>query len=151
VHPALFALLRTYSFPGNVRELEAMVFDAVTRHKGAVLSLQSFKGAIGAASMDNEPESSAPSAVLTFPEQLPTLDQTEEALIDEALTRAGGNQGAAPSLLGISSQALNKRLQPPRQSLTAFHATRCAMRRVPSLHRPFIIASLGVSDAASDD
>jgi DNA-binding NtrC family response regulator len=100
VHPALFALLRTYSFPGNVRELEAMVLDAVTRHKGAVLSLQSFKEAIGAASMDIEPESSAPSAVLTFPEQLPTLDQTEEALTDEALTRAGGNQGAAPSLLG---------------------------------------------------
>src|SRR5262245_12914385 len=43
---ALHQLLRTYSFPGNVRELEALVFDAVARHQGVTLSLASFKEAI---------------------------------------------------------------------------------------------------------
>ena len=43
---ALYQLLKTYSFPGNVRELEALIFDAVARHQGAILSLQSFKEAI---------------------------------------------------------------------------------------------------------
>jgi two-component system, NtrC family, nitrogen regulation response regulator GlnG len=36
IPPALYSLLKTYSFPGNVRELEAMVFDAVTRHEGTI-------------------------------------------------------------------------------------------------------------------
>ena len=43
---ALYQLLNTYSFPGNVRELEALIFDAVARHQGATLSLHSFKEAI---------------------------------------------------------------------------------------------------------
>ena len=43
---ALYRLFQTYAFPGNVRELEAMVFDAVTRYQGGLLSLQSFKAAI---------------------------------------------------------------------------------------------------------
>ena len=43
---ALYQLLNTYSFPGNMRELEALVFDAVARHQGTILSLQSFKEAI---------------------------------------------------------------------------------------------------------
>src|SRR5262249_7769067 len=43
IPPALYQLLNTYRFPGNLRELEAMVFDAVARHQGTVLSLQSFR------------------------------------------------------------------------------------------------------------
>jgi two-component system, NtrC family, nitrogen regulation response regulator GlnG len=45
---ALYRLLQGYAFPGNVRELEAMLFDAVARHQGDLLSLQSFKAAIAA-------------------------------------------------------------------------------------------------------
>jgi two-component system, NtrC family, nitrogen regulation response regulator GlnG len=111
IPPALYSLLKTYSFPGNVRELEAMTFDAVTRHQGAVLSLQSFKEAIGVTSslIEVEPQfSSAPEG--PFPDRLPTLHEAEEALINEALARADGNQGVAAGLLGISRQALNKRL-----------------------------------------
>ncbi|MDD2335764.1 MAG: sigma-54 dependent transcriptional regulator, partial [Geobacteraceae bacterium] len=44
--PQLFPLLCSYSFPGNVRELEAMVFDAVARHRSGVMSLESFKEVI---------------------------------------------------------------------------------------------------------
>jgi DNA-binding NtrC family response regulator len=39
----LITLLSTYHFPGNVRELESMVFDAVSSHKSGKLSLDIFK------------------------------------------------------------------------------------------------------------
>jgi DNA-binding protein Fis len=44
-------------------------------------------------------------------EPLPTLKEAEEALIAAALRHADGNQGVAAGLLGMSRQALNKRLR----------------------------------------
>jgi DNA-binding NtrC family response regulator len=111
---ALYQLLKTYSFPGNVRELEALTFDAVARHQGTTLSLQSFKDAIASRPHLTATEPlEEPSVSLTdwFPERLPRLKEAEEALITEALSRADGNQGVAAALLGISWQALNKRLR----------------------------------------
>jgi DNA-binding NtrC family response regulator len=72
---ALYQLLNTYSFPGNVRELEALVFDAVARHQGTILSLQSFKEAVaGKPRLDATEPPEEPSTALTawFPEKLPT-------------------------------------------------------------------------------
>jgi two-component system nitrogen regulation response regulator GlnG len=110
IPPALYSLLKTYSFPGNVRELEAMVFDAVTRHEGTVLSLQSFRDGVGVNASIALSDTAESSTAWTFPDQLPTLDEAEAQLIDEALARAEGNQGVAAGILGISRQALNKRL-----------------------------------------
>jgi len=111
----LCALLSAYRFPGNVRELEAMVFDAVARHNSGILSLASFKEAIGsensAGSMQYRETNAGCSVPYQFPENLPTLDQAETLLVNEAMKRAGGNQGIAAALLGISRTALNKRLR----------------------------------------
>ncbi|MGH6636128.1 MAG: sigma-54-dependent transcriptional regulator [Gammaproteobacteria bacterium] len=109
---ALYQLLRTYRFPGNVRELEGLIFDAVTVHRGAMLSLQSFRDAISGNPHLPEVDESIPSSSLAalFPDRLPTLKGAEQALIADALRRAHGNQGVAAGLLGISRQALNKRL-----------------------------------------
>jgi two-component system nitrogen regulation response regulator GlnG len=118
---ALYQLLNTYSFPGNVRELEALVFDAVARHQGTILSLQSFKEAIAGTPQlaATDPPEEPPTALTAwFPEQLPTIKEVEEALLTEALSRADGNQGVAAVFLGITRQALNKRLrrrQPPQR------------------------------------
>jgi DNA-binding protein Fis len=49
--------------------------------------------------------------VLSFPDPLPTLKQAEQLLIYEALRRAGGTQSVAAMMLGITRQALNKRLK----------------------------------------
>jgi DNA-binding NtrC family response regulator len=115
---ALYQLLNTYHFPGNVRELEGLLFDAVARHQGTILSLHSIKEAIGSTPSGLEtapPAELSPALTTCFPERLPTLKEAEaalsEALITEALRRAGGNQGVAAGLLGISRQALNKRLR----------------------------------------
>jgi len=108
----LFTLLDTYHFPGNIRELEGMIFDAVSRHKFGVLSVESFKAKIS-------PSSSAHQAIQTeetgekrffFTEPFPTLKETEQFLITEALRRAKGNQTIAAQLLGLSRRALNNRL-----------------------------------------
>jgi DNA-binding NtrC family response regulator len=111
---ALYQLLKTYSFPGNVRELEGLIFDAVTCHEGAILSLQSFKEAIAGKSdlaSTQQPEEPSTRLVAWSPDRLPTLKEAEDALIAEALSRADGNQGVAAGLLGVSRQALNKRLR----------------------------------------
>ena len=43
--------------------------------------------------------------------RMPTLSEAEEFLIKAALRESAGNQRAAALMLGISRQALNKRLQ----------------------------------------
>ncbi|HUV06082.1 MAG TPA: helix-turn-helix domain-containing protein, partial [Spirochaetia bacterium] len=51
-----------------------------------------------------------PAESLKFPEKLPTIREVTAQLIEEALQRAKGNQAIAAGLLGISPQALSKRL-----------------------------------------
>ncbi|MBI5196344.1 MAG: sigma-54-dependent Fis family transcriptional regulator [Nitrospirae bacterium] len=110
----LITLLVNYDFPGNVRELQAMIFDAVAQHKSGILSLESFKEFIKNKGINSkiDPAVSLPDAVsgLNITGQFPTMKEAEEFLIEEALKRANGNQGIAASLLGITRQALNKRL-----------------------------------------
>ena len=114
--PELLTLLGIHAYPGNVRELRAMVFDAVGRHKGGVLSMESFreriaadwKGAVEQAAVSSGADSSA---WLTGLERLPTLQEATQGLIAEAMRRAGDNQRIAATLLGISHQALSKRLK----------------------------------------
>lgn len=111
----LAGYLGTYAFPGNIRELRAMIFDAMARHDRGVLSLASFREVIGT------PRSTSETSPLPFLEGLregnspvagpmPTLKEAEDALITHALRIAKGNQGIASAHLGITRQALNKRL-----------------------------------------
>lgn len=106
----LAALLKSYHFPGNIREFRSMVVDAVTHHPGGVLSMNRFKEHMQHLVPLNEP-APRPGAGVTFGEVLPTLKENTELLIEEALRRAEGNQAIAADMLGISRQALNKRLK----------------------------------------
>jgi two-component system nitrogen regulation response regulator GlnG len=123
VPPALYSLLGSFPFPGNVRELESLVLDAVARHRdGPMLSLQSFREALRLSSDAPFAEAGHPEATTVArdawggAELLPTLQQAEDSLITEALRRSDGNQGVAARLLGISRQALNKRLSRQRHA-----------------------------------
>jgi DNA-binding NtrC family response regulator len=106
----LTSLLKTYHFPGNVRELRSMVLDAVTHHGGGILSMSRFREHICdvAPVTDVAPQSAA---AVTYGEVLPTLKENAEFLVEEALRRADNNQAIAAEMLGISRQALNKRLR----------------------------------------
>jgi DNA-binding NtrC family response regulator len=111
----LFVLLPTYHFPGNVRELQSMILDAVSSHKSGKLSLEVFKSYFRqkhpAFDVDSKPLFPGEDSFISFSDQLPTLKQTEQSLISEAMKRAKGNQAIAAQLLGITRQALNKRLK----------------------------------------
>ncbi|MCD6384667.1 helix-turn-helix domain-containing protein, partial [Candidatus Sumerlaeota bacterium] len=52
-----------------------------------------------------------PCELIKFSERLPTLKEATRLLIQEAMRRAQGNQSIAARLLGISQQALSKRLK----------------------------------------
>jgi DNA-binding NtrC family response regulator len=114
----LFTLLANYSFPGNIRELEGMIFDAVSRHRSGILSTETFREEIAPKEtpdtlIDKAVKNNHDQRVL-FLEPLPTLKETEQLLIDEALERSNGNQTIAAEMLGMTRRALNNRLKRAR-------------------------------------
>ncbi len=104
-------LLKTYHFPGNVREMRSMVFEAVGHHTSRLLSMDTFKQAIGQSASSDVAADSETNENLSFGAQLPTLSETTQALIGEAMKRAEGNQSIAAKMLGITRQALNQRIK----------------------------------------
>ena len=117
--PALYQLLRTHDFPGNLRELRDLCRDAVARHEGRVLSMRCFREHVDAAARaaGGTPPAHAPGAEgdeagadAWLPYPLPTMAAADDALVREAMRRAGDNQGVAAHMLDISRQALNRRV-----------------------------------------
>jgi DNA-binding NtrC family response regulator len=114
----LYTLLSTYSFPGNIRELEGLIFDAISLHKAGILSLEVFRVKIAESNQDrnykpsdDDTEPGSAEELLVFPGRFPTLKEAEDSVIEEALKRAKGNQTIAAEILGISRRALNNRLR----------------------------------------
>ncbi|RVU84445.1 sigma-54-dependent Fis family transcriptional regulator [Leucothrix sargassi] len=113
--PELPVLLSTYHFPGNVRELRSMIFDAVSQHRSHLLSMSVFKAVIGEQESPPDDKEYFDSLVAFNSESaLPTLAEMDNLLVTEALRRANNNQSLAARLLGISQPALSKRLKKAR-------------------------------------
>ena len=118
-HPDLVMLLKTYNYPGNIRELQGMVYNAVSKHKSHMLSSKSFKEYIDNSIEENKElaRQANPSNekdidwASMLPENFPPLNMINDIVVDEALRRANGIQTIAARMLGISSQALNKRIK----------------------------------------
>ena len=109
--PELANVLSQYAFPGNVRELRSLVFDALAQCSSSVLSIKCFRELAGKQSMTGPiPDGNASTAFAPLT-TLPTIQQATSLLIDEAMKRAKGNQSIACRLLGISQPALSKRLK----------------------------------------
>jgi len=113
----LVDFLVTYEFPGNIRELQSIVHDFVSRTMTTRLSTSLLKKIIAReqdpAKSTMEQENTATSLDfngITF-SSFPTLKHAETILIDKALEIARNNQGTAAGMLGITRQALNNRLR----------------------------------------
>jgi len=105
----LMPLLMSHDFPGNIRELEAMIFNAVALCEDGTLSMDPFNAWIGSVRDQAGPEL-FPAVIGEGRGEMPTLKEAEEMVIKEALNRAGGSQSKAAKMLGITRQALNRRL-----------------------------------------
>jgi DNA-binding NtrC family response regulator len=108
----LITYLSMYTFPGNIRELKAMIHNAVSNHRSGMLSLQTFIEYMNQqqdAGMSHVAATDGGGAVaLLFSSELPTLKQATILLIREALRRAGDNQVAAARLLDVSRQTVHR-------------------------------------------
>jgi DNA-binding NtrC family response regulator len=113
----LLTLLKGYHFPGNVRELRAMAFDAVSNHAGRMLGATAFRTLMAserraaANATETSPDKNDHSEWAAALDRLPTIKEATRILVREALRRSGDNQRVAAHMLGITPQALNQRLK----------------------------------------
>ncbi len=110
----IYQLLKQYAFPGNVRELRAMIFNAMGSYQSDTLSLDFFKYYIKRQeknSTDLEYLNINDASLFSFAKKLPTIKEATEYLVIEAMKRSNGNQTIAAKILGISQPALSNRLK----------------------------------------
>lgn len=112
----LFTLLKNYQFPGNVRELESIVYEAVSVHSKGVLSLDVFRGRLSPehSELETGEISATPSGgglYIDTGASFPSLEEIEKTAILEAMERADGNQSMAAQLLGVSRHTIMRKLK----------------------------------------
>jgi len=101
ISPGVVELLNRYEFPGNVRELRNMVERAIIVSQDKMLSISHFPV------QQSDKKSPAPG-----PEKINlNLEDNETQLILKALEASDYNQNQASKLLGISRDALIRRLK----------------------------------------
>lgn len=97
--PAALALLRSYDFPGNVRELANTIERAVIVSRAEQIDdvdlPEALRFSVGAQGRGNRRQ---------------TLMEVEEQYINQTLAAAGGNKAEAARILGISRKNLYERL-----------------------------------------
>jgi DNA-binding NtrC family response regulator len=94
--------LAEHNWPGNVRQLENVIERSLVLSSGTTLEASDIKLDTGQPQRESANGGFLPDGT--------TLDQHEEAIIREALRRAGGNKSQAARLLGLTRNALRYRL-----------------------------------------
>jgi two-component system response regulator AtoC len=122
VAPEALERLRGYSWPGNIRELQSILKQALLQASGAVLL---------AAFLPNDlpQDSLAAKSSETLPDIQPgmTLAELERRAIQHCLLQTGGNRQRTAEILGISARTLLRKIRvyrledPLRQSDSPVH------------------------------
>src|SRR5579884_2727095 len=99
------ARLLEYHWPGNVRELENVLERSMVLASGPTLHAADIR----LDTAPRAPREPVAGGSFNLPEGM-TLDSYEQAIIREALNKAGGNKSQAARLLGLTRNALRYRL-----------------------------------------
>ena len=107
------ALLLRHPFWGNIRELKAYIADAVARCTTGCIEeeLLSDRLASAASAMAGQTTKAATNPLESLFGHFPSLDELADYAVDVALSSTQNNQNKAAQLLGVSRQALHKRLK----------------------------------------
>ena len=113
-----WAALKTYPFPGNVRELRSAIESAFNMVNGPFIRFYDLPSQIAELHQPDEPEvfsksvfSMGPTKDLGGRTLQETMEGIEKELIVAAMEKVGGNKLVAANLLGISRPGLYKKLQ----------------------------------------
>jgi len=111
ITPAALERLRSYAFPGNVRELSNAIERAVTFCQNEQLDVHDLPERLRNAPAQ-PPRQSATALLdnLVGQGELPPLQEIERRYIDYVLDRLDGNKRRAAELLGIGRRTLYRRL-----------------------------------------
>ena len=109
VSDSMLQQLVKHSFPGNVRELENILYRAVALHDGGELKLQGLESPLdeGMTPAPSNPSAAAP----RIPGDLQShLDQQEREILVQALQQTGFNRTAAAAMLGLNLRQIRYRI-----------------------------------------
>ncbi|MCT4534176.1 sigma-54 dependent transcriptional regulator [Halodesulfovibrio sp.] len=109
----LAGFLSQYAFPGNIRELQNLIFDCAGSCSSGVLETSHVQRLL-TQSYDYQPDGSGSIQIepsITFGTSLPTVKEVRAALFKEALHRSNNNQSGAAQLIGVTRQAISKFLK----------------------------------------
>jgi transcriptional regulator with PAS, ATPase and Fis domain len=104
IEPAALQLLKGYSWPGNIRELENVIERAVIFCTGKTLAVEHLPDMFQSKRGQTSPAAS-------FDGQEPSLMDLEKELIFRTLEKVGKNRQQAAQVLGISQEELDFKLQ----------------------------------------
>jgi transcriptional regulator with PAS, ATPase and Fis domain len=102
VTPDALELLRTYRWPGNIRELRNAVERAMLLADGEWLTADLLPVTAARAST---------AQTMELPEEGVNLETLERELVAQALRRTGGNQTKAAALLGLNRDQIRYRIE----------------------------------------
>jgi two-component system nitrogen regulation response regulator GlnG len=119
VTPEVMERLRAYSWPGNIRELQSVLKQALLQASGTVL-LPAFLPELSSQSGESNSTGAVPDLEAFIGQRLvPDADdlyaethrQVDRLLLPRVLEYTGGNQHQAARLLGIARQTLRQKLR----------------------------------------
>jgi DNA-binding NtrC family response regulator len=105
--------LEGYPFPGNIRELRSIVYDAVAGAKSLRIDIGALRSRIGVeepAQVEGDAQGRCLARCLSEG-HVPRLEDAEREIVRLAVDKAEGNLSRAAGILGISRQTLYKKLK----------------------------------------
>jgi DNA-binding NtrC family response regulator len=116
--PQTLSVMKSYGWPGNIRELENLVERMVIVKGSGTLAVGDLPGPVRTPRDTPTRGSPVPELPENGADLKAILEAVEERMIGEALVRTGGNKNRAAELLGLNRTTLVEKLRRRRASST---------------------------------